>query len=235
MRTLEAIFKSNTGPMITRHNHVLNIYDELFSRYRGKEVSILEIGIAAGGSLLMWRDYFGEKAKVYGLDISEAALGVVGGQIKVFTGDQSDRAFLKRVVEEVGHLDIVIDDGSHDSAHQIASFEEIFPCLNDNGMYAIEDLHTSYRENYGGGLRDPKSIVEYTKNFIDYFHCGELSQEERHTIPNYIRSVYGIHYYRNVLIVDKNTKYSDAQSPVMTGAGTVKYDLHEITGWRFDV
>lgn len=51
---------------------------------------------------------------------------------------------------EHGPFDVVIDDGSHRCAHVIASFEALFPHVTPDGIYAIEDLQTSYRETYGG-------------------------------------------------------------------------------------
>jgi hypothetical protein len=41
-----------------------DIYDRYFSKYRGKTTQILEIGVQAGGSLQMWKDYFGPEATV---------------------------------------------------------------------------------------------------------------------------------------------------------------------------
>ena len=47
-----------------------NIYDELFKKYRNKKITFVEIGIFSGGSLFMWRDYFGKKARIIGIDLN---------------------------------------------------------------------------------------------------------------------------------------------------------------------
>ena len=44
-------------------------YEELFSEYVGKEITFVEIGVLHGGSLLMWKEYFGPKARIIGIDL----------------------------------------------------------------------------------------------------------------------------------------------------------------------
>ena len=234
MKTLEEIFKGNKGRRVHRHEHVLQIYDEYFSRYRGKDVRVVEIGITEGGSLLMWKEYFGENANIFGIDISTSALEVAGGQIHIYTGDQSDKNFLKSVVDEIKEIDIVIDDGSHNSSDQIVTLESLFPYMRDNGIYAIEDLHTSYREPYGGGYRYDNSIIEYTKNFADYFHLSELPEKAKREVPDYAKEVYAVHFFRNVLLLEKNSMSDMAGSPLLTGKGTIPDKHHDIKGSRFD-
>ena len=69
MNDLEIYFKKNTGRLIYKWQHYFEIYDKHFSRFRGKEIVVLEIGVFQGGSLQMWKNYFGPGAKIYGIDI----------------------------------------------------------------------------------------------------------------------------------------------------------------------
>lgn len=43
------------------------------------------------------------------------------------------------------------------------TFQEMFPELSSHGVYFIEDLHTCYWEEYGGGLGKPDNFIEYSK------------------------------------------------------------------------
>ena len=43
-------------------SNYFHIYDELFSKYKNKKITFVEIGVFSGGSLFMWRDFFGKKA-----------------------------------------------------------------------------------------------------------------------------------------------------------------------------
>ncbi|MBK6542804.1 MAG: hypothetical protein IPG10_16290 [Flavobacteriales bacterium] len=73
MNDLERYFHSNQGRLIHKWMHFFDVYDRHFARYRGKEVVILEIGVFQGGSLQMWKNYFGDKARIYGIDINPGA------------------------------------------------------------------------------------------------------------------------------------------------------------------
>ena len=41
-----------------KHTTYFQAYDDLFSSYRGKEITFVEVGVLGGGSLFMWRDFF---------------------------------------------------------------------------------------------------------------------------------------------------------------------------------
>ncbi len=127
---LQKFFDSRKqGPGIWKWNHYFEIYDRHFRQFRGQEVHLLEIGVYSGGSLDMWRDYFGSKAVIYGVDIEPACRIYEKDGVKIFIGDQGDRSFWREFRRKVPTLDIVIDDGSHQSEHQIVSVEELLPFL----------------------------------------------------------------------------------------------------------
>src|SRR2546423_1377401 len=70
---LSLYFASHTtGPGIWKWMHYFDIYHRHFKKFIGRDVNVLEIGIYSGGSLQMWKEYFGEKAHIYGVDIEEA-------------------------------------------------------------------------------------------------------------------------------------------------------------------
>ncbi len=163
---LRAYFNNlRTGPGIWKWDHYFDIYHSHFQKFRGKEVHILEIGIYSGGSLAMWEDYFGPDCRVYGVDIEEACKAYENDRTKVFIGDQADRRFWRAFKEQVPRLDIVIDDGGHQSNQQIVSLEELLPQLRAGGVYICEDLHhffpfcgfASYMNGFMQGLNASSS------------------------------------------------------------------------------
>ena len=91
----------------------------------------------------MWRDYFGRGARIHGVDIDPKCKALQQRRSKIFIGDQEDREFLRSIVDEIGPIDIVIEDGGHYMGQQIATFEEIYPHMTQDGVFLIEDLHTS--------------------------------------------------------------------------------------------
>src|SRR2546423_442947 len=70
---LTASFDEHTeGAGLWKWRHSFDFYDRHFSKFVGREVHVVEIGIYSGGSLAMWRHYFGDGAHIYGVDIEEA-------------------------------------------------------------------------------------------------------------------------------------------------------------------
>lgn len=174
MKSLIDLFYENPYHHTTKFIHYLFIYDQLFSKYRDKEVSILEIGVASGGSLELWKTYFGTKAKIYGIDISDRVPDFKNdNQIKVFEGSQNDRQFLKKIKTEIPNIDILIDDGSHLSQDQIITFEEMFLHINDEGIYIVEDLHNAWHPSNTGTL-----FPFYINALCNRMHTNLFSTEE---------------------------------------------------------
>ncbi len=164
------IFFSNEAEPIHKWLHYLPIYDELFSPFVGRDIRFLEIGVFRGGSLRMWRQFFGAPAVLFGVDINPNCAAYDGRHGQVRIGSQSDAGFLKRVVAEMGGVDVVLDDGSHRAGDQRVSFDTLFPLLSEGGLYVIEDMHTAYWPQWEGGLRRPGTAVEFLKQKVDEMH-----------------------------------------------------------------
>jgi cephalosporin hydroxylase len=105
---------------------------------------ILEIGVKNGSSLKMWRDFY-QNSIVIGIDINEPI--VIENSI-CLKGDGSN----ENVINDFFYgmkFDLIIDDGSHKTSHQLKSFNLLFDnYLNNGGIYIIEDLHTSFLSEY---------------------------------------------------------------------------------------
>jgi hypothetical protein len=203
MNDLETYFKENTGRLIHKWNHYLEIYDRHFSRFRGTDVHIVEFGVSYGGSLQMWKHYFGPRARIFGIDINPQCKKLEEEGVEIFIGDQGDRNFLKELANKIPRIDILIDDGGHTMQQQINTFEELFPRIDRNGIYLCEDLHTSYWTKFGGGYKKPDTFVEYSKNFIDYIHAWQASQTDTLRVTEFTRSVHSLHYYNGILLIEK--------------------------------
>jgi len=192
-------FENNPGNLIHKWMHYFEIYDRHFSRFRNKEVYIVEIGVFHGGSLQMWRDYFGANATIYGVDINNECKKFEDERIKILIGDQGDKSFLKTLKEQCPRIDILIDDGSHQMEHLKTTFEELFPHISENGVYLAEDLHTCYWSEFGGGYKNSNSFIEYTKNLIDQLNVYHSKDPESFRVSDFTRSAQSIHYYDSVV------------------------------------
>ena len=152
MNDLHSFFlrRRNTRTMHKWH-HYFEVYERHFARFRHANPTVLEIGVKDGGSLEMWRAYFGDGAPIHGIDLDPAAMRNEDVATKIHIGDQADRAFLREVRRDAGPFDIVIDDGGHTANQQITTFEELYPALGETGIYLIEDTHTAL---WGGAFND---------------------------------------------------------------------------------
>jgi Methyltransferase domain len=201
MTAVEELFWSNDGPMVHKWHHYLPIYDRYLGAWRGRPVRMLEIGVSRGGSMGLWRKFLGPKAVLYGVDIDPACAAFDGKDAQVRIGSQTDADFLRAVVAEMGGVDIVLDDGSHQSAHMRASLDVLYPMLADGGLYIIEDLHACYWRAYGGGYQRPGSFVEDVKVMIDDLHHWYHGQGEK--IAAASGHLGAIHVYDSMVILEK--------------------------------
>jgi hypothetical protein len=195
-------FLDNPGRLIHKWHHYFEIYHRHFQRFRGASPVVLEIGVQHGGSLQMWREYFGAGASIVGVDINPACAQIREPQISVVIGDQSDRAFLRGLRALVPRVDILIDDGGHTMQQQIATFEELYQHVHPEGVYLCEDLHTSYWPQFGGGLRRPGTFIEFSKALIDRLH-GWHAAEPGFGPDDFTRGAFGLHYYDSILVIEK--------------------------------
>lgn len=199
---LQKYFLENTGRLIHKYDHYFDIYDRHLARFRGKPVTVLEIGVYHGGSLQMWREYFGPAAKIIGVDINPACQVFSGDGIEVVIGSQEDRNFLASLREQFPQFDVVIDDGGHTMRQQIITFEELYCHVKPDGVFLAEDLSTSYWPEYGGGYKNKESFIEYTKPLIDRLNAWH-SKDEALTPDEFTRSTTSLHYYDSILVIEK--------------------------------
>ncbi|MDC6466086.1 hypothetical protein PQZ36_00820 [Flavobacteriaceae bacterium] len=199
-KSLFNIFQ-NSKLSIYKWENYFNIYEFYFNKFINKKPRVLEIGIQYGGSLRMWEEYF-NNAKIFGIDINPDCKKLEKENIDIQIGSQNDKKFLKEYSKYVQNLDIIIDDGGHTMDQQLNTFKELFPILNDGGIYVVEDIESSYLNMYGGGFKRRGTFVEFSKNIIDYInanHSDFLTLK-----PNwYSRNIEFIHFYNNVVVIKK--------------------------------
>ena len=224
MNDLERYFRDNTGRQIHKWHHYFEIYERHLARFRGSDVHVLEFGVAQGGSMQMWKAYFGPRCRIYGVDKNPACKAVEEERVEVFIGDQEDRRFLRSLVARVPRIDVLIDDGGHGMKQQIHTFEELFAHIDAHGVYICEDLHTSYWSNYKGGYRRRGTFIEYAKNLIDAIHAWH-SRSKALQVSGFTRSAHGLHFYDSMLVIEKRP----LQAPVDSKTGTASIpDYHSV-------
>lgn len=196
--------KQNNHSLLNKYKNYFNIYHRYLSKFIKTRVNVLEFGVGHGGSLQMWKECFGPKAQIYGVDINPDCKQLEEGQIHIFIGDQGNKTFLRSLKKHISTIDILIDDGGHEIKQQITTFEEFFPYINNNGVYICEDLHTSYMKEFRGGYKKD-TFIEYSKNLIDQMNAWFSEDPDKLKVTDLTKSMYSIHYYNSVLVIEKQT------------------------------
>lgn len=201
-------------------------YDRYFRPIRLKRLNVLEIGVGGyedpergAESLRMWKAYF-PNSRIVGIDLCDKT-HFRENRIDIRQCDQTDSVALRRLSADYGGFDVVIDDGSHLNDHVIKTFNIMFPLLNPNGIYAVEDLQTAYWPSWGGGVSEPGSSMSFLKTLVDGLNHAEFP------IPNYLPSYSDLHivevaFFHNLAFIRKgrNCESSNCQSEIVQQFGT---------------
>jgi hypothetical protein len=196
-------FLTNDAKVIHKWMHYFPIYEKHFLPWRNKTINFLEIGVSKGGSLQMWKRFFGPLATIVGIDVNPKCKALEEDGIHIRIGDQSDTKFLGDLIEEFGEFDLVLDDGSHRMEHIRKTFDFLYPKITKNGVYIVEDLHTAYWEEFGGGVEQTDSFINISKKFIDELNADH----SRGAVPKSFmsRHTFGICFYDSVIVFERGT------------------------------
>jgi len=190
-------------------------YCDLYERYLppnydwGGVARLLEIGVQKGGSLKMWSDWCPDAEAIHGIDIKEkckAGPEAYDRRIKVFVGDQGDIDFLKLFAKTHKPYDVIIDDGSHKMADQRATMYHLWPLVAPGGLYVVEDLHTSYWPEFGGGLHLKGTMMEMLQNSTNHLNTWAIRHKRaggcRYTGAEEM-NIAAIHFHRSICFIEK--------------------------------
>lgn len=186
------------GNGIWKWEHYFEIYHRHFAKFIGRKVNVLEIGIYSGGSLEMWRSYFGEKSHIYGVDIQDPCKEYNSDHVSIFIGDQADRSFWRNFRKSVEGIDILIDDGGHTPEQQRITLEEMLPFIRPGGVYLCEDVH-EYPHMFNEFATFAATLV-YELNALSLIPCRDLTSN----VSRFQSSVHSIHFYPYAVVIEKH-------------------------------
>ena len=222
MNELRNYFEQHEGRLINKFDHYFDVYERYFNQFRNKKITIVEIGVYQGGSLQMWRKYFGNEATIWGIDIDPRCKQLEEENTHILIGSQEDRSFLRSIIDKIGPIDILIDDGGHTQDQQIVTFEEMYKYIKIGGIYLCEDVHTSYMNAYGGGNKRNGTFIEYTKSLIDQLNA-HYSEQTSFIVDDFTRTTNTIHYYDSIVLFEKRAMVKPSSK--MTGEWSFKNDV----------
>jgi hypothetical protein len=211
---LHKYFLNNSHKRLHKWVHYFDVYDRHLARFRGKSPVMLEIGVMGGGSLAMWKEYFGEGSRIIGLDINPECKAHEGDGIEVFIGSQDDPAVIDAIFAKYPEIDVVLDDGSHVMNHMISTFELAYERVKPNGVYMVEDTHTCYWNEFGGGLRREGSFMEFAKHKLDEINA--VHTQGALPVSEFTRSTDCIACYDSIVVFERR-RQGARQAPITQG------------------
>jgi hypothetical protein len=195
------------GRGVWKWRHYLDVYHRHLGPRVGEELDVLEIGIYSGGSLEMWRDYFGPRARIWGADLEPATQEYEDVAEAVFIGDQADPELWRRAVARTGGFDVVIDDGGHETDQQVATLEALLPHLRPGGVYICEDVH--------GPANGFGAYVAGLARNLNEWGTGVGDSIESPAQPSsFQRAIDSVHLYPYVVVIERRrTALEELVSP----------------------
>lgn len=150
-----------------QHNYT-ELYERLLFQWKNDPITIFEIGIAEGGSLAMWQDYF-PNARIFAIDIADKSR-FDNARVTTFVADQGSRDQLQAAIDlSGGDIDVLVDDGGHTMEQQQVSLGFLFRHVRPGGYYIIEDVHTSLPalwKGYGVARDGSNTTLRMLENFV---------------------------------------------------------------------
>src|SRR6056300_140523 len=220
------IFKifSEVEKFTTKLESYFNVYEKIFQSYKGKKITFVEVGVSTGGSLQMWRKYFGENARIIGVELNPEAKKLEADGFEIFIGNQSDPIFWKKFYEAVGKIDILLDDGGHKNIQQISTVHNSLPFINNNGLVVVEDTHASYLSEF----KNPSyfSFINYCNKIIESIHrrCTALNKKTN----IYSNKIFSVNFYESITVLNIDSEKCFSSSPIINkdnwGAATDQRD-----------
>lgn len=152
-----------------KYEPYFEVYDAVAGSLDSDDL-VVEIGVANGGSAEAWAEYLDEHKRYVGVDLNpeikilESELGIrclVGDSTQVGTWGELSR---------IGKIGLVIDDGGHTNAQQLASLRYAPMVLRPGGWLVIEDMHASFMKSFGNPrpTRPSRVIATLVEDFCRY-------------------------------------------------------------------
>lgn len=192
------LFWKGSPEPTTKISNYFNIYSDLFTHLRGTKCTFIETGVLDGGSLFMWRNWLGPDARIIGIDLNPEASKWIDYGFEIYIGDQGDRHFWKKILEDIGEFDVLLDDGGHQSFQQIVTAEEAIIFAKNDCIIAIEDTASNFMKDFQ--CNSKFNFLNFAKDITD-----NLIAKTSNTYPNRfinLDNFQSIQQYSNIYKVD---------------------------------
>lgn len=206
MKKSRDVFYSGLTKLSKKWEHYFDIYDKYLPQFENKHPNILEVGIAHGGCVEWLLKYFDNQASISAVDYDPRFIDLEypNSDVNITLGDQASEQFWDDYLKDNPQYDIIIDDGGHDMVQQVITLLKTFPHLKEGGVYIVEDTHTSYWPQYGGGINTPTTFIEYAKKLADLLHSPYIANATPPLIiSDTFKNLSCITFYNSIVVFEK--------------------------------
>ncbi len=185
-----------------KHSSYFQVYEKCFTPYINKPITFVEVGVLNGGSLFMWRKFFGPKARIIGVDFNPGARKWEKDGFEIHIGDQSSPVFWQEFFHKVGKVDILLDDGGHTNRQQIETVMQALPHIKDGGLIMVEDTHASYMPEFGNPSFN--SFTNFAKTVVDKINSRFPEVADR---PGLMRNrIFSTEFYESIVVFNVDNR-----------------------------
>ena len=206
---LEQIYL-DTKYLSIKYDSYFPVYEDLLAKYVGKNITLVEVGIFNGGSLFMWREFLGSEARIIGIDLNPSAKMWEEHGFEIYIGDQADEEFWNKFFENVGSIDVLIDDGGHTNLQQIATVHCAIEHIRDGGLLIVEDVHTSYFREFGNPWS--RSFVNFASRIVDGVNSRAFALKTAR--ERYAKRVYRVSFFESIVALHINASLCKKSVPI---------------------
>ena len=151
----------------TTHQYIYSFYSNEFTPKRNNELTIVEIGVNKGDSMILFRDWF-VNSKIFGIDNKMEMTTEYVNKVDAIEGisiiykDAYNGETCNLFEDE--SIDYLIDDGPHSTESQIKCVQQWFSKIKKGGKLIIEDIQNFDRDKVKfDELNIPYEIID-TRN-----------------------------------------------------------------------
>jgi hypothetical protein len=201
-----------------KYESYFSTYEELLKNYVGRPVTFVEVGVFNGGSLFMWREYLGPEARIIGIDLNPGAKSWEKHGFEIYIGDQASEDFWKNFFNDVGPVDVLIDDGGHTNRQQITTVDCAIENIRNGGVLIVEDVHTSYFREFGNPWS--RSFIKFTARIVDSINSRASALKSNG--PKYSERVHKVSYFESIVAFHVDTNMCAKCKPTTNNGLTQK-------------
>lgn len=212
---LQQIYQ-DTKYLSIKYDTYFPVYEALLAKYRGQNITLIEVGIFNGGSLFMWREFLGPEARIIGVDLNPDARVWEKHGFEIYIGDQGNEQFWKDSFSKIGPVDVVIDDGGHTNLQQVVTTHHAISNIRDGGLLIVEDVHTNYFREFGNPYK--YSFLNFAFRIVDGINSRAFALRSSYT--RYSSKVYSISFFESIVAFHIDSRLCVRSKPTSNGGQT---------------